>query len=253
MAKALFLIPCCSRKNAGGESRTWNVVGGNNSLPFLNPHRDELINFYTNIPQNLAMNFYKMRGSGDERTRKVLKAWAKNRNIHQSETMMAINRYAGNLYSAIDWDIRRKMASGEIKNVLIVSALLGIISPTDLIPNYELMMGDKSPNRKVAKFWNSAFQSGSVKPHLDELFSQYDCIYCLMSSTTGYLDSVVEILAEHDAYFIVPNVSGQSNISKAWGFVLNDSLQGSISTPEEINRIAKSNYCDLINLRDRTL
>jgi cytoplasmic iron level regulating protein YaaA (DUF328/UPF0246 family) len=127
MAKALFLIPCCSRKIPGGDQPDWDQVKGENGVQVLDKYREELMGFYTSLSQEDAPLYYKGRGSGEQRHAKVLKAWKKNKMTHQSKTMKAIYRYNGNMYSAIGRDIINKLANGEVDNVLIVSALMGII------------------------------------------------------------------------------------------------------------------------------
>lgn len=65
------------------------------------------------------------------------KAIAANKNVLSSPTMKAIERYKGVVYDGIDYPTF-KNASLFDKRVRIVSALFGLISPIDRIPNYKL-------------------------------------------------------------------------------------------------------------------
>ncbi|HAS87814.1 MAG TPA: hypothetical protein DCS48_00665 [Desulfovibrio sp.] len=76
------------------------------------------------------------------------KAIATNKEILISKTMPAIERYTGVVYAAIDYSTIKNKSDFDGK-VLIVSGLFGLVSPTDLIPNYRL----KIDKLKAAKLW----------------------------------------------------------------------------------------------------
>ncbi|NMX22103.1 hypothetical protein C5S30_06685 [ANME-1 cluster archaeon GoMg4] len=180
------------------------------------------------------------------------KAWKKNLLIPECKTIKAINRYNGNLYSELSLDIKEQLQSDEIDNVLIVSALMGILSPTDLIPDYELMMSDKSPNnRKVWVSWRETFAIEEVKQPLQKIFSKFDYVYCLMSTTTGYVDSVAELLFDRSSYCIIPQESGQTNKLRSWGSVLNEVLLNGFNSPDEVKKVAETYNCKMVELDNR--
>jgi len=244
MGRALFLMPCCSRKVSGGFNPPWGQVKEENGLKFLNEHREQLVEYYNNLSEEEAPYSYKgNRGTGDTKLRKILKAWNKNQMIPESKTMKAINRYDGHLYSAIGSRSKIKLESGEIDNVLIVSAMFGIIKPTDLIPDYELVMSDKAGANKIAKYWNRVFHEQIEQ--LNPILSSYDHIYCLMSDSTGYMKSVASILLEHDAYHIAPLAKGQSNKLQSWGYVLDTCLQNGLNTPAEVKQAVEMHNCSM--------
>ena len=250
--KSLFIIPCCSTKLSGGNRRLWNEVRLNqesNKFKFLDHYRLQMIDFYSGLSQENALNYYENRGSGEDRIRKVLKAWQKNLKIHEGKTMMAIDRYNGNLYKALNFSLGRQLRGCELDNVLIISALMGIIAPTDLIPDYELMMMDRSPdNKKVWQFWKDTFENEEVKQSLQNIFSKYDYIYCLMSTSTGYIKSVSELLFDHKAYKIISQEIGQTNILKSWGRVLSEVLLKRSSSLDGVKRVAEIHNCVLTEL-----
>jgi cytoplasmic iron level regulating protein YaaA (DUF328/UPF0246 family) len=117
----LFLIPPSETKALGGGSikitQTHLTFGG------LDPTRDQVLDAY-------------------------IKATA-DTDIKSAQTMPAIQRYTGTLYSAIhgrglkgtataDNELTRSELARARTMVLIQSALFGVISATDLIPNYKV-------------------------------------------------------------------------------------------------------------------
>lgn len=76
------------------------------------------------------------------------KAVAVNEDVLSSQTMPAIERYTGVVYDAIDYPSLENKSDFDEK-VRIVSALFGLVRPTDLIPNYRL----KIDKLKAAKLW----------------------------------------------------------------------------------------------------
>ena len=250
--KALFLIPCCSEKRPNGYSLPWSNVHTKpeaNKFQFLDRYRIQMINFYSRLSLEDAFNYYKNRGSEESRNRKVGKAWQKNLRIHKCKTMKAIDRYSGNLYKSLDHSITRQLRNGELDNVLIVSALMGIVAPTDLIPDYELMMMDKSPkNNKIWEFWKETLTAGEVKEHLKQIFSKFDYIYCLMSTATGYVASITNLLSDYLSYCIISKERGQTDKLRSWGRVLSKALSEGAVLPEEIKEVAKMHNCEVVDL-----
>jgi cytoplasmic iron level regulating protein YaaA (DUF328/UPF0246 family) len=76
------------------------------------------------------------------------KAITVNKEVLTSKTMPAIERYTGVVYDAIDYQTLKNKSDFD-KKVLIVSGLFGLVSPSDLIPNYRL----KIDKLKAAKLW----------------------------------------------------------------------------------------------------
>lgn len=85
------------------------------------------------------------------------KAIAANKEVLTSKTMPAIERYTGVVYDAIDYPTIENKSDFD-ERVLIISGLFGLVSPTDLIPNYRL----KIDKLKAAKQW-LAFNSEQLK------------------------------------------------------------------------------------------
>lgn len=248
-SKALFLIPCCSRKSQGGDNPSWLNIKDNtsvNKLGFLDRYRRQLIDFYSELDEDKAPDYYKNRGDKFQRPKKVHKAWRKNLGLLNSNTKPAINRYSsGKLYRNLNSRIVDQLNTGAIDNVLIVSALFGIIYPTDLIPDYELMMTDKtSKNQSVSGFWRDTFRNEDVYEKLNRIISSYDYVYCLMSDSSGYLGSVMDIISGTKTFHARFPGAGQNSPS-LWGKVLNEALLKGACSPDEVNKIVE-NYSGIM-------
>ncbi|MBN1762615.1 MAG: peroxide stress protein YaaA [Methanomicrobia archaeon] len=249
--RALFLIPCCSKKKPNGDKSPWLEVRSlrkNNRLDFLDIYRHQMIDFYSNLTRDEAFNYYKNRNTGETRNKKVEKAWKKNLNTPGCGTMKAIDRYSlGKLYEKpLNEDIKDQLRDGTINNVFIVSAMMGIVHPTDLIPDYELIMNDISPNSdKVFDFWKNVFSIGKIRDYFGQ-FLQYDYVYCFMSE--GYRKAVRNLLAGHEVYYIVCQ-NGQEN-PRVWGKVLNEVLLNGFSLPDEVRKVAETCDCKMVELND---
>jgi len=126
---------------------------------------------------------------------------------------------------------------------------MGIIAPTDLIPDYELMMMDKSlNNKKVWEFWKDVLATIYVKRSFQQLFSKFDSIYCLMSTATGYVNSVAELLSNFDVYYIISQESGQTNKLRSWGKVLSETISKRYNSPDKVRKLAEMHNCKIVGL-----
>lgn len=194
-----------------------------NRFPELNSARKELMNFYSNVAEEEANWVYKGRGGISNGTHeRRLKAYRKNLNLMESPTMVARKRYRGYAYKEIPW-MGRGSAEGEPDNVLIMSALMGLIHPDDFIPDYELMMKDSSPDvgtssgrsTTVSRFWQE--RTKGFEPQLSEAYPDLEFIYCFMSRTTGYVDAVKPLLSGYNSYAVSTNRRGVRKITTLWG------------------------------------
>lgn len=144
----LFLIPPSETKSIGGGSikitQTHLTFGG------LDPTRDQVLDAY-------------------------IKATA-DADIKSAQTMPAIQRYTGTLYSAIHGrglkgtpNANNKLTEGELARarnmVLIQSALFGAIAATDLIPNYKISPSKLLAGLNLKKIWPEPHNS-AVWPRL---------------------------------------------------------------------------------------
>lgn len=124
--KFVFVIACSKKKLDGG-----GLASQMSDLSFsniLNPCREELLRKYIN---------------------------AGNAPLDWKRCMPAYDRYRGIIYSA---EVREKLINNP-ENVLIVSALFGLIKPHDLIPYYDLSMTKNLEGTRVNKFWRNEIEN----------------------------------------------------------------------------------------------
>ena len=134
----LFLIPPSETKRSGGGSLTIDQV---------------------------ALTF-----GGLNKAREAVIAAANASSLLTAPTMRAIDRYTGTLYSAIHGrglkgtaTEHNSLSAAEItrakSNVLIQSAMFGLIPATDLIPEYKLSPSKKVGNLNLKNLWAEAHQA----------------------------------------------------------------------------------------------
>ena len=81
----------------------------------------------------------------------------RNRAVATSPTMAAIARYTGVLYDAIDVETLDAEARGFLEmNVVIHSALFGLVRASDPIPAYRFSHDTRIPGISLSKIWRDA-------------------------------------------------------------------------------------------------
>jgi uncharacterized protein len=130
----MILIPPSEGKTSGGKEQP---------LGRLDQHTDIIYKrllAYKGNPTEL----YSVKGKALDA------AIAANQSLLTSPTMPAIERYSGVVYDGIDYSSLSKDAKAFFnEHVRIVSALFGLVKPTDLIPDYKL----KIEKLDAAKYW----------------------------------------------------------------------------------------------------
>lgn len=129
----IYLIPCCAAKEPDG-----NTVSALQNLSFnelLYSCRKKILTMYNN---------------------------AGNPPLNWKKCLPAVNRYNGIVYRP---DVQALITANPDK-FLIVSALFGIIKPTDLIPDYNLTMTTIFNGNTVADYWRDNYS---------------DCIACILN------------------------------------------------------------------------
>jgi cytoplasmic iron level regulating protein YaaA (DUF328/UPF0246 family) len=177
----IFLLPPSETKSSGGGAikitQTHLTFGG------LDPTRDQVMAAY-------------IKSTGDK---KILTA----------PTMAAINRYTGTLYSAVHGrglkgspTANNKLTDDEIErarhSVLIQSALFGVISATDLIPEYKVSPSKLICGINLKRVWpaphnQSAWSRLESGPIIDLRSKAYAVLAPLPESLDSYtVDVFVE-------------------------------------------------------------
>lgn len=156
----LILLPPSEGKAPRGDGPPWS---GCDSTPGLDEARREVIRSLRSAMRGTAAERQKLLGVGDAATRSATNI---NRNVGESSTLLAIDRYTGVLYDALDAETLSAPARRRLNTrVLIFSGLWGVVSPTDLIPDYKLKMGAKLPRLgRLSTWWRDR-----LSPVLNEI------------------------------------------------------------------------------------
>lgn len=157
-----ILLPPSETKRSGGGKSVLTLAEFDE--PELNSARDAVIN-------QLAALASKPRSAA-----KILKLSVKqldyledDKNLRNSQTMPAIERYTGVLYDALDApSLDGSQREWLNRHVQIQSSLFGRVAATDLIPTYRLSASTALPGLKIARkpyslktFWQSAHRDAT--------------------------------------------------------------------------------------------
>jgi cytoplasmic iron level regulating protein YaaA (DUF328/UPF0246 family) len=172
----------------------------------------------------------------DVRTRLVTKS------LTAAPAVKAIDVYSGVLYQALDWGSLSVTAKARgDKSLLIVSAIFGVLRPSDVIPNYKAKI--TSSDWKVA-----------LKPVLDGLEADL-IIDCRSSTYAGVWQSPPDRTA---AVRVFKKEKGKisviTHLSKKYrGELTRELLKSGKSpkTPAELLKIAEKKFdCKVINAKE---
>jgi len=94
---------------------------------------------------------------------------------------------------------------------------------------------------------SDTFAVTDIEHIINKLFSGFDYIYCLLSTTTGYLDSIIELLFNHASFVIKSGETGSGSISRSWGRILKEALMSQVYSPGDVEKIANENNCKMID------
>jgi hypothetical protein len=113
-----------------------------------------------------------------------------------SEPLMPARlRYAGNLYSRID----RDMWPGRRSNIdiVIVSALYGLLTPEERIRDYDLTMNDHLPSGiRVSRWWLNQGLPGLLAEFVER--TGVDVVHSFLSSTYAWAAEAVDCVRIRD-------------------------------------------------------
>ena len=169
----LILLPPSEAKRAAARGKSLDV--GALSHPELGDLREELLAALVALCREDAPGAMAALGLGPTQFDLVVQ----NAGLRTAPTAVAGSVYTGVLYSALQYpeltgtDKRRAN-----RRIAIVSALFGLVSPTDRIPAYRLSGGSKLPGHAgLATYWRDAV-SAQVDAHnglvVDMLSSPYN-------------------------------------------------------------------------------
>lgn len=187
----LLLLPPSETKRIGGSNLTIEQV--HLSYGQLNEARDLILDALIRVCRNKAEATKVLKLSPKQQGDREL-----NLSIRQAPTMPAYERYEGTLYKAIGIDSFTKHEVELMRgNVLIQSALFGLISATDRIPWYRLSANTVFPKVSLKKIWREhqdAAYNRLVDMPIIDLRSK---AYVDLAPIPEHLDSYwVEVVAE---------------------------------------------------------
>jgi hypothetical protein len=216
--RVMYIIPCCSRKNSNGNI----VVAPAGQVPGL-------------IGPDLVANLYVARADAYAQLAvpHVVNQYGSEFGANEPEKanyLHAYDRYNGHLYSVNNVHALLQNPSKDI-NIVIMSALYGLVTPSDLIQDYDLVMS------KTRKIW------AKVLPSIIEEYANamnIDIVVGLFGRTTAYnavFNRLGRIQNHHRPVFSVHTIRdghNQNGISEGLGHVLLYLASG-VQPPEEFH------------------
>ena len=138
--KELLIIPCSQRK-------------------IIRNKKDKTIrNFHKDIEKKQSKKLLDLR---NQLRTKIKSQFLEN----QSDHILAYRRYSGSLYKQIEESTWFETEKNDDKEIIIISALYGIIYWNEIIDNYNLSMSDKISNRTLSTWWK--------RNNLKEIVAEY--------------------------------------------------------------------------------
>lgn len=146
----LLLPPSETKRDGGREGETLDLV--TLSFQSLTPARRKAIAGLRSISTSVAAST-KALGLGPKQRFEI----DRNRALASSPTMPAIERYTGVLFDAIDVDSMGDEGRAWLdQNVVIHSALFGLVRAGDPIPAYRFSHDTRIASSSLAKIWRDA-------------------------------------------------------------------------------------------------
>jgi cytoplasmic iron level regulating protein YaaA (DUF328/UPF0246 family) len=192
-------------------------------FPELYEKRMEVVNQYKDFILNASQEqLIKIFGTKKE---DIISQYSKN--LFNSFTMKAINRYDGVAFDYLEYTKLNNMEQSYIdKNVLIFSNLFGPISSGDLIPDYKLKQGETFDNLKIEKFYNDNFSL-----ILDETLEDEDII----DLRAGFYEKFYKINKPYTTMKFIKDGKVVSHWAKAYrGVILKLLAVNNINTIDEL-------------------
>ncbi len=146
----LFLLPPSESKRIGG--KPLNIQDVALTFGALNPARTEVMNTLLEICSDRDAAARALKLTPKQHTMIDV-----NLAVNEAPIMPALMRYTGTLYDALVGDGLNATEMLRAKQqVLIQSALFGLIPSTDLIPNYRMSASTNLPSIKLRELWSTA-------------------------------------------------------------------------------------------------
>jgi len=165
----IILIPSSEGKKTGGdESKIYRVVKNNKKNNyFMKDLWIERENIYGKLRETISeMNFDALEKILDLKGNNLKIAIEKNEDLLNQETLVAIERFSGVMFQAINYKgLNDKEKNLFNRSAIIVDALFGLLKPEDLIPDFKLKLSSKLKDLNLIDFWKV-----NLKPILSKEF-----------------------------------------------------------------------------------
>jgi uncharacterized protein len=192
-------------------------------FPELFEKRMEIVKHYQKYISNASSEqLIKLFGTKKEN---IIEQYSKN--LFDSLTMKAINRYDGVAFDYLEYSKLNSVEQSYIdNNVLIFSNLFGPINSGFMIPDYKLKQGETFDNVKIEKFYNDNFSS-----ILDETLKDEDII----DLRAGFYEKFYKINKPYTTMKFIKDGKVVSHWAKAYrGVILKLLAVNNIKTVDEL-------------------
>ncbi len=152
MTNYIILLPPSEGKNEDGEKQKI-------SLSFnLEKEREEVFNnLIKTIESESESKLEKLFGVKGNNLLNVLEI---NTSIAQSQVTSSVSRFSGVMFKAINFEnMTKEQKENFNSSILFIDALLGLIRPQDLIPNYKLKISAKLQSLDLTNFWKEKLKN----------------------------------------------------------------------------------------------
>lgn len=146
----LVLLPPSETKRDGGEGAPLDLAAL--SHPTLLAQRSMLVDGLIALSEDAtaAMRALKLGPRGEAEVER-------NRRLHDSPTMAALDRYTGVLFDALDFTRLEPAARAfAAESVVVHSALFGFVGALDPIPAYRLSHDSRMPGIRLRSHWRES-------------------------------------------------------------------------------------------------
>ena len=223
----LILLPPSETKRSGGVGISIDKLAI--IWAALDPARDVLIEKVAKVCQKpkLAQQIFKLGP-------KNLSDLEANKQLLTAPTMPAIERYAGVLFDALDYQSLGEEAKVRVHEQLFIqSALFGLLPATERIPYYRFSAGTRLPGIKLKELWIEAHKA--VWPRLTRP------ILDLRSKAYAELNPIPDVLQSYELDVFDESGKALNHFNKkAKGLFVRSAMTHGIDSIHDVPEIAKA-------------
>ncbi|MHC1610869.1 MAG: peroxide stress protein YaaA [Candidatus Methanospirareceae archaeon] len=151
MKRVLILIPCSGSKKSGGITEYSTKSSISNYL--TSSSREHLLSLRRKLFEYFSIPFGQDVGYPNDGTIKYMEAY---------------KRYAGNIYCQISFSSWEKLRETQNLDLVIVSALYGLLRYDEPIRHYDITMKDKIGYQTLKTWWRNNGLCAILKDYIDE-------------------------------------------------------------------------------------